>query len=320
MRLDLFLDYYDKRGFSDETVEAGVRALTRAEGMLIKQGTSLDKADQAQIRILLDQWIQDQHNDPDSIFALARYFYLTQRNDLYVYFTSLTGGMGVIETIKSRFDEIMDPMKSDSILDVPQPPLGSDPSVYPDFTQKFMAQLEKITTQDQAHHILCGNNHGLSKAAFAKEKEIYEASSSMDDYLKGLHQRKVRELQEHCDQNKVWFEQKITQEAVDFVASNQELLSAVHKDGILYLTKIPYDPSNYLKESDPLKRRYLACHCPFVREAILKGEPIVSSSWCSCSAGFEKFHFESILDRPLEVQVLQSVLKGDPICRFAIKL
>jgi len=320
MRLDLFLDYYEKRGFSDDAIEAGVRALTRAEGMLMRQGTALDKANQAQVRILLDQWIEDQHNDPDAILALARYFYLTQRNDLYVYFASLTGGMGVIETIKERFNEIMDPLTATSVLDVPQPPLGSDPSKVPDFTQKFMTQLEKVATSDQTHQILCGNNHGLSKAAFAKEKEIYEASPSMEAYLKGLHQRKVQELQDHCDQNKVWFEQKITQEAVDFVASNQELLSAVHQNGILYLTKIPYDPSNYLKETDPLKRCYLACHCPFVREAILKGKPVVSSAWCSCSAGFEKFHFESILDRTLDVQVLQSVLKGDPICRFAIKL
>lgn len=160
----------------------------------------------------------------------------------------------------------------------------------------------------------------INKAAFLDEKKIYESSASMDEYLKGLHDRRVNELQDYCDQNKVWFEQTITQATVDFVASNQELLSAIHLDEVLYLTKIPYDPDAYLKETDPIKKRYYACHCPFAREAILKGKPTISKNWCYCSAGFEKLHFETIMDKPLKVDVLQSALQGDPTCRFAIHL
>lgn len=320
MRLDLFLDYYESKAFSDDQLEAGIRALTRAESMLMKQGTCLDKANLAQIKTLLDQWIINKTNDTESILALSRYFYLTNKTDIYLYFTKLTGSIGVIETIKSRFDEVMAPYHANDFLVAKPVPLGSDPKAYPHFTHEFMLELEAFTTLDQTKTILCGNNHGLDKAAFQKEKALYQSSSSLDDYLRGLHQRRCAELQVACDQKKVWFEQVITQEVVDFVSQNQELLSAVHHDGTLIITKIPYDPSDYLKQADPIKKRYAACHCPFVREAILKGKPSISKHWCQCSAGFEKFQFETIMDKTFSVDILQSVLQGDSVCRFAITM
>jgi len=320
MQLERFMDYYAKRKFDQENILKGVDALRRAEATLIQQNTDLDHASIPQIQMILNEWIQDQTNDLDSILALARYYTITSNHELYVYFTRITGGLGVIETIKERFDEVMAPDLAKDHLSLKLPPLGTDPQDVPSFIDQFMKQLEAVSTPHQTQHILCGNNHQLDKAAFLKEKEIYESSASLDDYLKGLHDRKVNELQAYCDQNKVWFEQKITQATVDFVASNPELLSATHHDGILYLTKIPYDPDAYLKETDPIKKRYLTCHCPFAREAILKGEPKISKNWCHCSAGFEKFHFETIMDKTLEVDVLESVLNGDDRCRFAIHL
>lgn len=320
MKLDLFLDYYEKRKFNDDQLEAGIRALTRAEGMLMKQGTCLDKATLPQIRTLLDQWILDKTNDEEAILALARYFYVTDKTEIYLYFTKLTGCFGVIEAIKTRFDDVMAPYHANDFLVAKPVPLGSDPKAYPHFTHEFMIELEAFTTLEQTKTILCGNNHGLDKAAFKKEKAIYQASPSIEVYLTGLHQRRIAQLQAACDHKKPWFEQCITQETVDYVSQNQELLSAVHHEGVLTLTKIPYDPSNYLSQTDPLKKRYAACHCPFVREAILNGKPSVSKHWCQCSAGFEKFHFETILEKPLKVEVLQSVLQGDLVCRFAISL
>ena len=55
-------------------------------------------------------------------------------------------------------------------------------------------------------------------------------------------------------------------------------------------------------------------------EAILRGEPNISSNWCYCSGGFVKYPYEAILGRELRVDLLQSALKGDPVCRFAIHL
>jgi len=42
--------------------------------------------------------------------------------------------------------------------------------------------------------------------------------------------------------------------------------------------------------------------------------------FCYCSGGFEKVHFDVIFDEPVEVELLESVLKGDMRCRFANKI
>jgi predicted hydrocarbon binding protein len=86
------------------------------------------------------------------------------------------------------------------------------------------------------------------------------------------------------------------------------------------LTKIPYAPRQFLKEKDPVMRKYYACHCQLVRTALRDGKPRIPATFCYCSAGFEKLHFDAIFDEPVEVELLETPLKGDARCRFAIKI
>jgi hypothetical protein len=138
--------------------------------------------------------------------------------------------------------------------------------------------------------------------------------------LKGLHERQVSILQKYSDEKKVWYEQIITQEVVDFVKKDQEIQSAVLKDGKLYTKKIPYDPVQFLQEMDGKMKRYYACHCPFARESILSGSPKIDPDWCFCSAGFSKFEFEVILGHELPIKCLANALEKDEFCRFEIDL
>ena len=101
---------------------------------------------------------------------------------------------------------------------------------------------------------------------------------------------------------------------------NQELLSGVRQGDRIYMTKIPYAPKDWLVEKDPLRRRYLACHCPLARESIISGRERVSGTWCYCSAGFEKLLFDVVFGEEVEAEVLESVLAGDGRCRFAITI
>lgn len=86
-------------------------------------------------------------------------------------------------------------------------------------------------------------------------------------------------------------------------------------------TKIPKSGNlvEYLGESDPERRRQLYCHCPRVRD-VLETSRTLSSTYCYCGAGYYKSIWEGILQRPVEVEVLESVLKGDDVCKVAIRL
>jgi len=75
-----------------------------------------------------------------------------------------------------------------------------------------------------------------------------------------------------------------------------------------------------LTERDPKMKRYYACHCQLARSSILDGDSKELEGFCYCSAGYEKNSLEVVLGLPLEVEVLESVLAGDDVCKFAIKI
>lgn len=327
--------YYQKRGFNQEVTQAACDYVQNFESWLSDDKTKIDQdvkqttettnistletttidTLRTYIQVLIDQ---DQ-NQLDRLLALARYFYITERNDLYLYFTSLFGALGVMDTIIERINHLHGPEMVTTIMaNLEHPPLGSEPGAFPAFTKAFMTRLEANLSPEACHTVLAGNNHQIPSSAFDQEKEHFQAAATIDDYLRGYQERQVAILQDHCNQNKVWFEQTITQAVVDFAAENQEIMSAVREGDWLYTTKIPYDPDRYLKSQDTVERRYLACHCPFVREAIKDGSIPISDKWCSCSAGFAKHPYETLLGRSLPVEVLNSVLLGDEICRFRI--
>lgn len=97
-------------------------------------------------------------------------------------------------------------------------------------------------------------------------------------------------------------------------------MSAVRQGDTLFVTKIPYNPDQYLTETNPLMKRYLACHCPLAASTILKVSTGVPPTWCYCSAGFEKTLFDTVFGELLEVEVKESVLDGSERCRFSIQL
>jgi len=56
-----------------------------------------------------------------------------------------------------------------------------------------------------------------------------------------------------------------------------------------------------------------------VREAIISNVKI-SPNFCYCSAGFEKRPWDVIFDQPVKADVIETVLKGDLICKFTIQI
>ena len=321
MNRQMLRDHYEKRGFPAQQADEAVAAVETLEHWLSISAGSLESVQVPQMRDYMRLLIEQEQNTLETLLALARYFYLMGRNDIYVYFTSLLGGIGVVESIRDKLGTLESPETAQEIIDsLAKPPLGADPLEYPAFTRALMEWLEARLPTETVRCALAGNHHQIPAEAFEEEKKLYLSSVSMDDFLRAQHKDQVATLQKHCDTNTVWFEQLITQEVVDFVANNQEIQSAVREGNTLFTTKIPYDPARYLAETDETMRRYYACHCPFVREAILHGEMNISANWCYCSGGFVKYPYEVILGKELQVDLLQSVLKGDSVCRFAIHL
>ena len=98
-------------------------------------------------------------------------------------------------------------------------------------------------------------------------------------------------------------------------------LAGIRDGNTITATKIPKSGNlvAYMKEEDPDKQREYYCHCPRIREMLRTGETL-SAAYCYCGAGFYKKIWEEILQQPVKVEVLESLLKGDSVCKFAIHL
>lgn len=95
--------------------------------------------------------------------------------------------------------------------------------------------------------------------------------------------------------------------------------SPVRVGEIIYVTKDPVDQEGWKAAPDAAARRAAYCHCPLVARARGAGVPL-SATHCFCGSGWYDQLWEGILGRPVTVEVLQSILRDDHCCTFAIHL
>jgi len=84
----------------------------------------------------------------------------------------------------------------------------------------------------------------------------------------------------------------------------------------IFLTKAAHDPERHRAAETEAERRQAYCHCDHVRT--IDGR--ISPTHCFCSAGWYRRIWEGVLERPVRVTLLKSVLQGDDACEFAVHL
>jgi hypothetical protein len=320
MRENKFVEFLEKRNQSEEAIEAAVNDVKDFEMYLAASGSALEMTEVDDIKGYMKKLIKEERNTMERLVALARYFYVTGHNEVFIYFTGILNGREVIPSISRRLSEIAGEETRERVFEgVQLPPLGSPPEEVPVVTALLVERLMDLGTET-CHKVLAGNHHGIPEESFVKHKKWLEEEGSIDGFLERMHDEAVAELDQHSREGRIWYEQEITPEVVEFVRGNPEVLSAVRDGEYLYITKIPYAPKEWLKETDPVTKRYLACHCPLARAAIIMGGPEIPLDWCYCSGGFTKLKFDVVFEEPTEVEVLESVLAGDERCRFRIKI
>jgi hypothetical protein len=314
-----FAERIRNRGAGDDAAAEAVAAVERFEKFASRHGRDVDHVSVDVVRKYMDLLIQEGGNTEEEILALARYANMTEQTDIVVYLLAIFGTQGVFASITDRVSELAgEETKTRIFDDFVEPPFGSPPEVYPRITRDLLGRLQGTLSADMWRKVLAGNHHKIPQQSFAEERKRFLELADVRAYLEDLHQRSVRELEQYMKEGRLWYEQKITPRVVEFVRGNQEVLAGVYDGERIYATKIPYDPDRYLQETDPLMKRYYACHCPFARSAILQQEPGVPEDWCYCSGGYGKLRFDVAFDRDHDVEVLESVLGGSERCRFAV--
>ncbi len=312
-----FRELLKTRKLSPEKIEVSIAYAERFE---IFVGASGGKPDAETTWAFCKILIQEGQNTYDNLVTVARYGLFTRNNEIYIAILELLDGEeaqpNLYKKVAEKFGETL---RDEIFAGIGVAPLGIPTPEKPRYMQPVIERLVEQVGQDEVEILLSTCLRDFPDQSFRRDRRKYLKAHDINEYLNKKHQSFVRWIRKCQREGELFFAQEITDEVVAYVKANQEIGSGVQEGNILYVSKIPYNAKAYLVESDPIMKRYYACHCPWAREAILSGEK-VAPLFCNCSAGFHKKPWEVIFGQTLQVEVLESVLNGDDRCRFAIHL
>ena len=180
------------------------------------------------------------------------------------------------------------------------------------WSQRAMERLDALAGEKERRDIMTGCACQYPKSELQEARQVYESTGDID-----LAHRKLQEQFESFLRDVLALDDDLFAEIV----RRGWGLAGIRRGDTIIATKIPKSGFlvEYMRETDPEKRRQCYCHCPRIRDA-LKTSAAISATYCYCGAGFYKGVWEEILQEPVEVEVLESVLQGDDACKIAIYL
>jgi len=241
--------YLDELGIDPETKRAYVKAVKDAFRYFEGKGLRYEDVGVSDFEGYIEQLMERGENTENNILGVARYVHMQDMKDVWIYFASIIGGRNILPSIAERLEKIAgEEAAKDIFSNVKAPPLGSKPDKYCDATSNLMKEfMEKLSPQVY-RRVLAGNHHRIPLEAFEKHKKWLVEEGDVEAWLKRMHDAAVAELEEFLREDKVWYEQVITQDIVDYVKCNQEVLSGVRVGDWIYNTKFPYAPQDYLDD------------------------------------------------------------------------
>jgi hypothetical protein len=265
--------------------------------------------------------IAEGSNTPANYMALARYCRYMSHDELFIAFFELIDGMEVADNLYGKVEQHFGASFRKALYEGCAPsPLGTPTPEKPGhllpLLGRMRVRLGTRTTAEFLSHCL----RDLPDVNYLHERRRFFEIKDIDLFLQDRKERFLSRLESCLRDQRLFFAQRITSEVMDFVRLDPEIGGGTRQGSTVFETKIPYNTAQYLTATDPLMKRYFACHCPWAREAIRAGTPALQPVLCNCSLGFHKKPWEVIFGRPVRAEVLESAIRGDVRCRCAIHL
>jgi len=181
------------------------------------------------------------------------------------------------------------------------------------WTNKAMKNLTSLLEPEAQVDIMTGCACHYPMSELADIKVVYQKTKDIKVAHMMLQQKFEALLKDTL---------KIDNELITTILNKGMGSAGVLNGNMIIATKIPKSGfiPQYFQATNLDEKRALYCHCPRVRDVInilIKNIPEI---YCYCGAGFYKDIWEHILQKPVKVKVLESVMKGDDVCKIAIHL
>jgi hypothetical protein len=317
-----FREFCTERKLDEKTTRAHVEVVREFEAFLSdKDGNrKLNDATAGDLQSYVGQLMEKGTNSWENLLGLLRYARFAGNRQVETASLELLDGSDVMENLSETMSQTLGEAKRTEVFGgISLPPLGTHSKDKPKVTKELMERMEAKLGEETTKEILLSGPHAGPKEEYLHERKMFLASGGIDDFLEKRHSAYVDLLEKHMKEKTLYFTQEIDEEVLDYVRNTPTCQNGVRDGDMIYVTKIPYMAKKYLHEKDDRRKRYYYCHCPWVREAILS-DLEVPSNFCYCSAAFEKRPWDVIFDQPVKVDVVETVLRGDLICKFAIHI
>ena len=182
-----------------------------------------------------------------------------------------------------------------------------------EWSDKAIKKLESLTNDEEIKKILLSCACHQSPEALQPYKELYVDTENIDLVI-----QKMQEDFEVFIKDALKLGDKYVKEIIA-----RKMGFAGIKDGDKILaTKIPKSSfiEEWFEETDSTKKRALFCHCPRIRDALLDKEKTLPQSYCYCGGGYYQNIWETILQKSVDIEILETVMHGDEVCKFVIHL
>jgi hypothetical protein len=317
-----FRAYLAERQATAEATKSALAVAERFESCVRKtHGVRVDQASADAAKAFASELIESGDNTYDNYLALARFGRFVRNHAVLVAMLEILDGHEALGNLYDKVgDELDDTARDRVFAGIDVPPLGVSNLQRARLMRQAVERLEAAVGHERCARLIGRGLRDLPDEGYAEERRRFEQAGGIDEYLRRKGDRFVAELEGIRDQGALYFSQPITDEVIAYVEAHPEIRQGVRVGNVLYEAKIPYMAREYLAETDPKLRAYYYCHCPWARESLRQDEAKVSTTFCNCSAAFHKKPYEVIFGRKLEAEVLETVLAGDPWCRFAVHL
>lgn len=162
---------------------------------------------------------------------------------------------------------------------------------YTEWIRGAMDRLDDLTDDPIAkYQIVSCCAHVFPGERIAHLRAIYNQRQEVDDVLREMYK------------DPAWYEDPI------------------RKGNVIHMTKVPYNPEGYEKGATPAERRKAYCHCGFVRPYLDEVPSRLSPTFCWCGTGWYKRLWEEILELPVQIDHVETLIKGNDQCTLTITL
>jgi len=305
-----------------EIVEEAIEILENFYDFIGSRSKTIDKINSDDFYDFSAKLIREKRNKSLPYEIIIGYGRFINNPNLIIWGLEVLDGSEVMENFSKRLEEEFSKEFRDEIFQgIELPPLGISQKDKPNYTKILISRFESKVDSKTCEEFLA---KGLrdSYAEWRKpDRERFLKADNFDAFLKDKRKRQIEELEKHRDEKTLYFTQEINDEVVEYVKSDPSIETGVRNGNVLTVRKIPHEAIKYLNEKNPDKKSYHYCHCPWAKESFQDGTiDEIPTVFCNCSGGYYKSYWEIILDQPVEVKTVKTVMKGDSICEFEVYL